>query len=386
MSRPGRRTGRRRRRDRGRIFGDRVRSWQPTRRASSMPWLGAEFSLPRHEARRTLHAGRSERTELCCSISPAANVLELNESGKVIWQLALAGQSEAAIAAALVSASRPRPRHRPAARAADALNSPRGDAPGAAAERLQLRASRHRVRVSISRRTTLVVDDRGEHIIAGRDAGGCFADIPAAGNRPEAPVASRSRRSPRVRGGAGRPTSSRSPGSAAPARPSTARAFGSARGPVHLRGQVAGSRSVKRAPSSRPGERAVGAWAAATAEALRSSQPATCAGLDRAMQGETMRARRNWIPRCAAHGRPALRGHGLDRDRNGGRRVPECLLWLGCEPGLDSSPAHGGADRPDRAGIRPDACRTDSTASPKRPPRSSAPARCAERRRGRRPN
>ena len=217
----------------------------------------------------------------------SGTILELNESSKVIWQSALAGQPEAAIAASLSQrhaldpdTARQHVHH--------ALTPPPGNAPAPPATDFNYERRGAGYVLRFRGETALVVDERGEYVTCAATPEGVSLPYLLQAIAPKLLA---------LRGHVVLHASAVALGDQVIAfsgfsragKTSTARAFVNAGAQFICEDKLliqVGEAGTRVAPH---GERAVGAWAAATAEALRSSKPATCAGLDQAMQGETMR-------------------------------------------------------------------------------------------------
>jgi coenzyme PQQ synthesis protein D (PqqD) len=214
-------------------------------------------------------------------------ILELNESSKVIWQLALAGQPEAAIAASLSQrhaldpdTARAHVRH--------ALTPPPGDVP--VPPQTDFNYARHGAEYVLRFRgeTVLIVDERGESVMSAATPDGVSLPYLLQAIAPKV-LALRGQVVLHASAVALGDHALAFSGFSGAGKTSAARAFVNAGAQPICEDKLllqVGEAGTLVAPL---GERAITEWAAATAEALRSSQPATCAGLDRAMQGKTMR-------------------------------------------------------------------------------------------------
>jgi len=213
-------------------------------------------------------------------------LLELNESGKVIWQLALAGESEAAIAATLAA------RHSleldtARAHVRDTLKASVDGAPEVPQSAFNYERRGAEYVFEFRGEPVFAVDDRGERISLRGEPAGASLQYLLQAVAPKLLA---------LRGQAVLHASAVALGGSAIAfsgmsgagKTSTARALAAAGARIicedKLLIQIAEGRTLV-APFA---ERAVIEWVASTIVDLRASKSSTCAGLDLAVQGELM--------------------------------------------------------------------------------------------------
>jgi hypothetical protein len=213
-------------------------------------------------------------------------IAELNQSSKVIWQLTLAGQAEATIAATL---SR---RHAldPATaieHVRRALTPPQGDVPGPPATDFDYERQGAGYVLRFRGETALIVDERGESVTPVATPDGVSLTYLLQAIAPKLLT---------IRGRTVLHASAVALGGRAIAfsgfsgagKTSAARAFVDAGARLISEDKLLIDIDESDAVVAVGAERAILAWAAATAEALRSSRSATCADLDQAVRGETI--------------------------------------------------------------------------------------------------
>jgi len=216
----------------------------------------------------------------------SGQIAELNQSSKAIWQLALAGQTEATIAATLCRLHGLDP-DTALAHVRHALAPPVGEVPVPPATDFSYECHAVEYRLRFRGETALIVDERGEFITWTATPEGVSLTYLL---QAIAPKLLAIRGQPVLHASAvaiGDRVVAFS-GFSGAGKTSTARAFASAGARIICEDKLLilvgeGGTSV-----ALDGERAVAAWAAVTAETLRLAKPATCAGLDRVTQGETM--------------------------------------------------------------------------------------------------
>jgi hypothetical protein len=216
----------------------------------------------------------------------SGNILELNASSRFIWRLALSGEAEATIAAELVR------RHALDADTARdhvrlALSPSVDDIPGPPPTDFHYERRGADYVFHFRGEAALIVDDRGERIgIAGAPEGVSLNYLLQA-------IA------PKVLSLRGHPVLHASAvalpdravafsGYSRAGKTSTARAFAKAGGELICEDKLLLVVGETETRTPRFAERAIGAWIASTAEALRAAKPATCAGLEAALEGETI--------------------------------------------------------------------------------------------------